>query len=625
MKVSLRNKKQISLAVILSVISLVFCVYYFSFFLFYRFFRFPPDINKSLLNSWVWQVIGSKGIEIYILFFGTLSFLIASYFAIIYSKLIPFISNKIVQIILISVLILKVITTYPKKIIGVTPSIPVNIFLISIVLAIIYLGFKYNRRFLKLGKNIKSSYLIIFWLLFAVITILSIQKVSYTDYNFFIGPGLKLSYGERLGSFYMQYGLSETYLFKFMIELGLKLHHMQLILALILTFFFILYQKVSLNLIKDRVLLFLFMFTLILLRFLALEFPAISSPQANPMRLDLWLPLFFMVYKFGFYSILTSAAFSLGYIADDFFGLMFLGVYIIAVTILSLKSWLDKNTVHWRKGFLIVLPIALALSIHFYFFGTITSQSAKLVNDLMYWQMVISPYSMFWPYICVLPLFLYLSLKGKDKFRRSLDIFLLGLALVELIYFYGRSHEHNLLTTSGILVLILYLTFDKLRVEFKLKNSLYLISSTLLVIITFSFSQYIILNFTTAFNHISRKKILESNQIDKDIEKNMDFFKNYQTDKIFIMSFADAYINYRYKLKQTGYYSPFVANLYKEDTINLLRSLAGKGYILLYEEGDWFNVEEYNDFLKNKGVKFQSSKSKTLGNLQFNELKIIEK
>ena len=91
------------------------------------------------------------------------------------------------------------------------------------------------------------------------------------------------------------------------------------------------------------------------------------------------------------------------------------------------------------------------------------------------------------------------------------------------------------------------------------------------------------------------------------------------------MGFNDAYLNYRYNLTQIGYYSPFVANLYKDETIDLLKSLSLKGYTLLYEEGAWFNLDEYNNYLKNSNIQFQSSRAKSLGELQFNELKIVEK
>ena len=410
-----------------------------------------------------------------------------------------------------------------------------------------------------------------------------------------------------------------------MIDLGFKLHHMQFILAIILIFFFILYYKLASSLIKARFLLFLFMLNLILFRFLGLTFHAISSPQANPIRLDLWLPLFYIVTKFGFLSPVTSISFALAYLADDFFGLLMLAVYIIAIIFPVLRAIIKKDVTNLPKICFLLVPISLALYLHFYFFGTIISQSAKLVNDLKYWQMVISPYSMFWPFLLVFPLFLYISLHGRNQFQKQIYVFLLGLASVELIYFYGRSHEHNLLTTSGILLLILYLTLDKLKGVYKLKWNLYLVPLFLLIAITVLFSQYIILNLKTVFTRLSSGHILESNQIDKNIDRNPMFFDNYLTNKIFLMGFNDAYLNYRYNLTQIGYYSPFVANLYKDETIDLLKSLSLKGYTLLYEEGAWFNLDEYNNYLKNSNIQFQSSRAKSLGELQFNELKIVEK
>lgn len=568
------------------------------------------------MDSWVWPVVGSKGLELEILFFGSTIFVLTAYIAAVNFKKIPLVSTRLVEHALILALVGKLITTFPATI-AVSANIAAVTLLLFFTVITIFVLFRYQ-------KYIKR-YLSILFAIFAAIVILSIQEIHDSDFNFFVGPALKLHQGEPLGSFFIQYGILEIYLFKFMIDLGLKLHHMQLTLALIFICFLFLYYKVAKSQIKDRFLVYLFMFSLIIFRFLALKFHTISSPQATPMRLDLWVPLFLITSKFGFFSPISSASFALAYIADDVFGFVTLSVYITAIAFLTIRAVLVKEIVNFKNLFLLFIPITSAFLIHLYFFKSITSPAAKLFNELQYWRLVISPYSMYWPFLLIFPLFLYLTLTRKNQFQKQLSVFLLGLALVEMIYFFGRSHENNLMATSGILLLIFFMTLERLKEFYKKGISIYVAPIVLIMAITIMFSQNIILNLTTAFERLKSGQIFKENRIDRDIDQNPVFMESYQTKKIYLMGFNDAYLNYRYNLNQVGYYSPFVANLFKKETIKLLEDLESMDYVILYEEGSWFNIAEYNDYLKNTNIEFLSEKSKSLGNLQFYELKVAKK
>lgn len=607
--IKLTSKERVPLRVVFSSISLVFCFYYFAFFVFVRYFRSEPSIDKQLLNSWVWPTVTNKGYEMYILFVCTLIFTVLSYFVIVNNKFLPFLNNRLIQFLLISALFLKIVLTDPK-IIGINTNFFINILQLFIVSFVIFIAY----RFSKLTGKLLLLFSSLFWVSFGLLVTLSIREASYIDFNMFVGPALKLLDGDAFGSFYMQYGLFETLVFKQMMTFGFKLYEMQLVLSLIATIFFILYYRVALRFIENRFLVFLFMLSIILVRFLSLSFPIASSPQANPIRLDIWLPLIYVVSRFGILSPLTSLTFSAVYLADDFFGFLFLVVYIASILIYSKKSL--------RKIVVLLVPIFLSIALHTFTFGSIFSQAAGIVSGLHYWQLPISHLSMFWSVVFVLPLYLYLVTREKKDNSKVAALMFLAFAQLELIYFFGRSHEHNLLTTSGILILLFYIALDKIRVTYKVRTLTYVMSILLIFISSTLFSKMIVLNFKTAYTNSVRKQLSSVNKIDVFIDSNPNFLESFGNRDIYILSQNDSYFNYRYKLRQLGYYSPFFANLYKEETISYMKSLNDRGYTILVEEGNWFNIEEYNSYLQTRGITFDVKNSKSIGDVKFNQLLI---
>src|SRR3989344_2464795 len=126
------------LFVVSSIISIAFVTIYFLFFLLAPYFRFYPSISKESLNSWMRPVVSNKGIEVYVLFFGTILNLFLVYFLIINHNLIPFIKKKIIQFFFLGLLIGKIFTTFPTKISGVNKSLSFNILILLTTILFIW-------------------------------------------------------------------------------------------------------------------------------------------------------------------------------------------------------------------------------------------------------------------------------------------------------------------------------------------------------------------------------------------------------------------------------------------------------------------------------------------------------
>ena len=234
---------------------------------------------------------------------------------------------------------------------------------------------------------------------------------------------------------------------------------------------------------------------------------------------------------------------------------------------------------------------------------------------------------MFWIILLILGLFLYISLKQKTKYLKENYFLLMAFAVTGLVYFFGRSHENNLMTTSGIILVLLFLNLDQISSIYGFKKSLFLLSSLFILTISFFFSKPILTNLNNVYNHLQRRVLVDVNPIDKSISQSPNLLANYQTGKIFLISGYDAYLNYRYSLKQEGYFSPFIANLFMEDTIRLIKELSKKDYTILLEDVSWFRAEIYNEsiFLKKDGLKFFLKEGPSLGKIKFYQLIVAQR
>ena len=132
------------------------------------------------------------------------------------------------------------------------------------------------------------------------------------------------------------------------------------------------------------------------------------------------------------------------------------------------------------------------------------------------------------------------------------------------------------------------------------------------------------MNLNTAFGRLKKATLWQEDILDKQIDANPLFFDQFNNRKIFIMSYEDSYFNYRYDFKQEGYYSPFIANLFKKETIDLIKKLNTDGYTILVQDGMGFVVSEYNnsEYLKNDKILFELTNKKNLDNITFFQLNI---
>lgn len=606
----------------LFILSFLFLIFYTLFLIFYDVIHNSGNVDTSNITPWMTSwTLENDGFELYVMTVAMPTYLLLCYISIRFINLkVKWLSSRkyLIAYLLIMLIILCFNTIYKTS----SFYVLFGLFTILIVILCSYFSFYYLN--IRPNKTTRSTIkAMIFLLLFLVCLLTSANPIIF-DYSFFIGPANKILQGEKLGSFYIQYNLIGTYLFALMQKLDIKIHEMHLILICILVFWIYLYCKVAKLLFNNQIIIYLFILTLILVRYLSVTGGPVAHPQVGPLRLDLWVPLLIVFVYFGLNSIVSSVSFSIGYLADDIFGLMYLCLYLFILIIDKIIN--KKNDLFKFRDFTLFLFPLLAFILHYFIFNSFGSIAGKLYSDYHIGFLPISISSSFWILAWILPVCLYMLLQ-KEK-NILLIVFIFGISCIQLTYFFGRSHDHNLINISGIFILILFLTIDKLFSSQPDKKIFLAFVVVLISGIAINFNSNLRHKASFVISNIKSPSIIDPRPIENIIEHQKKYLKSLNYSKINIISDVDPYINYRLGFNQIGYFSPFYANIRIDSLIDSLESITkNKYHIILYSYHGGDNLKNQlsslndNNFLLKKGIRIDFT------NLEYglSELKINSK
>lgn len=403
------------------------------------------------------------------------------------------------------------------------------------------------------------------------------------NYGYLIGPANKLLQGETLGSFYIQYNFLITSITMIMLKMHFLVHQMQVVMIVIFALWIMLYKNLASNIFQNKIIVFYFIAALLIVRGIAILGGPISAPQVSPLRLDLWVPILLVVLYWGYESMVTSICFSMMYLFDDVFGFFYLCLYLFSIVIIYYNKYSQtgENPLS-TKTLKYFVPALIAALIHFAIFKTLTSPAGKIYSDYHLGFLPIARSSSFWLMVWMLPVCLYFLIQ--DKKNKGLILFIFGLVCIQLTYFFGRSHENNLLNISGIFIFILFLAIDRLYSHVTKKQIGILLISLLIGFIVLNYNQSIWEAKLNLKNKIENGIVYED-PMESQIRSDGEYLKTLHTEKIILITEFDSYINYRLGYKQVGFFSPFYANIENAETVNFLYKQLKKGYRLIAYPG----------------------------------------
>lgn len=584
----------------------------FSVFIFYKiFFYFSKiiwsmnlNVELSALSPQIrsWVVPGQRdGVETYVLYALVFVCIFLTALLVWLWNSLGNLHKKVLSILLFIFLIINAYFFYLK--IGFYPPMPAQatgltpFVLMAVVMFILWLLLKMA----SLKERIASIFVVIFLL---PICFIATSAMSTADYSYIFAPALRILKHFYLKDIYFQYDLLLSGIAAIWMKLNINLNYFQVIgqfsfYALFLASFFF-----SKKFFIRKQLAYYLLISLVLVKIYGLMSDPIVFFQVTPLRLDWWLLILIISFSRGFYDKLLGIVLGLLIIFHHTFGLIYLISYLEIISVLflfdliSTKISFESFKISIKRHFLLCLPNIVILILSFIagllILGGNSMGAASDYQKIGIGFMAISPVSFYWYFIVLVGATVAILIKNRkllsiNYFNSSL--LLVALSIGNSIYFFGRSHEHNIINISASLIFVLFLFFDlvfyrigiKAQLQSRCKKIIMIsLPSLFIVLIIFYYSAGILNKTKIQLENIQNKQFIYPMTINSDslnIKKVRELTNN--SDKVYFIGTNDFYYYYYGNYTPIGYFSPYTSWVYKSDMIHFMQDLLDKEYYIV--------------------------------------------
>jgi len=362
--------------------------------------------------------------------------------------------------------------------------------------------------------------------------------------------------------------------------------------------------------IRHRSVLVGFVLTLFLVKIYGILHDPALVIQVTPLRLEWWLLPLVLIWSFGLRH--WSVGFSLGVllVLHKTFGLIYTLAYLELLGVWFLVSWSDffktmsaSSALReaWRKqlteGWAAILLLMFGLLVSALLYRNVgLSDAALLYQQLGIGFDRISPNSFYWYVPIVLGSSVWLLIVNRARLGDRYVVQGLGLvffALGNSVYFFGRSHEHNILNIAAVLLLVLFMLVDVLRVAHESGQlpqniwrgaTLQALPLVILWYATCTYSASIIHRSSQQWKMLRTGAFLDHPSYDIEIRSLQ--AATHGSSKVFVMTSDDFMIYYYGNWVPPAYLSPYCAWTSKPDLIEYAQGLLDQGYYIIYEQPD---------------------------------------
>ena len=329
---------------------------------------------------------------------------------------------------------------------------------------------------LSLLINTRRILAVILSLLLLPICMVASSAYSSVDYNLILFPAMRIFHGFPLNQTGFQYDHLLSLLAVLWIKLGFSFYQFNLVGQFSVYAFFMGLYLFGRRLFTHKCYALYLLISAVLVRMYGNIADIIFCIQVTPLRLDWWLVALLAVYSKGDAHWLTGLALGFLLIFHHSFGVIYTLAYAILVLfffgmdVLSKKdplSTVSRNYVMLYAKNGVLLGASFLIYRVFFAYGPSSAETFRqhglgfipVLRQSFYWYVPVMLGVVFiyhWRNRFFLP--------GRH-FRAV--VFLILLAIGNSLYFFGRSHENNIINISSILLLCLFLLFDLVHSEFE--------------------------------------------------------------------------------------------------------------------------------------------------------------
>ena len=437
-----------------------------------------------------------------------------------------------------------------------------------------------------LSLNYKSWWISIFIFIFLfILCLVTDTGLSRIDYNFIFPPAWRLLHG---------YGLNQTF--------SIYEHFLSILTAVWIKFFpigtlpllgrfsyFALFFGTyffARNLFNNKQLACYLLISLVIVKIYGNLLPPDAIMQVTPWRLDWWIVLLALAYWKTTHHWIIGASLGLLIIFHHSFGCIYTISYFIFI--LMLIFFKRSFSLYFRNLIIVVIAFLLyGIFLHpqldmALFYQKTGMGFLRITRQSFYWYMPVI-FATTFLLICK-----NRSLLSQRFFETS--ILLLSLAIGNSMYFFGRSHENNIINIAGVLLTVFFLFLDLIDVELKQltskkfsRGAVPLMACAVILAISYQYADRAIKLVHTQFSNLKDHRFISDSFSDFE---SLDFSKlrtlTNSSPKVIFVSQQDFYFYYfgGYALPQD--YRCYTCSWFiMKNYINYLNDQLKKGFYIV--------------------------------------------
>jgi hypothetical protein len=452
----------------------------------------------------------------------------------------------------------------------------------------------------------------------APVCFISTGPAYLPDYGYIFAPALQIINGVNLSNIYFQYDLLLSLVAALTLYSSNPVELLQIVgqFTFYLLFFGIfLFSK---RLFVDKRLSVFLLICIVLIRVYAGEHNMLTSFQVTPLRLDLWVILLVTAYFCGPSHWLTGTALGLLIFFHRNFGIIYFAAYCQLVALMFYLDYHDLKKIGSSKYLqLHKLTIQYFLKYRFNLFLTFVAFACATYmlggNGAYRYQNIgigflrIASSSFFWYAALLLTAAFVLLIYSRRRVSKkyfTCGCFLILLATGNSLYFFGRSHENNIINISTIYTFVLFLFIDLMQMQLSqpsnAKRSNYrdatmLGSCSIVLLICIVYANNVGNKTMRQVQNLSSWQFVYPNPFSKSVmEENIASIRSVtgNSKKVYFVSSIDYLYYHHGNFMPVGYYSPFLSWVFKDEMVTFINDLIRRDYYIVID-----NVELIREVL----------------------------
>lgn len=431
---------------------------------------------------------------------------------------------------------------------------------------------------------------------------IAFQPYSQGDYAYVLGPALRLIQGANPRDVYSQYDWMLPLVAKTWMELGLDPERF---FVLAQASFFLLFCTMfwlARRIFRDKWLALFLLVSVVVVRIYSGLADPVLWLQVTPLRLDWWIVPLILVELFGprHWTLGLFALVSIVFHRN--LGLIYAISYLQLLVTLGLMERGDRT--NWRRGvaavWFNVLAMVIGLLASIAIFDGPAASSVYLYQKIGLGFIRIAESSFYWyatVMIATTAGLLFAARRLVSQHYFTTGVFLLYLSIGSSIYFFGRSHEANIIHLGSILVFVGFLMLDvagRIVASDGVANWRgQLVSGgggvVCVLVIAGCYGDVVVKRVATQRDQVAQHRVWPSSADSRElVRRDLASVRAVTGDsrKVYFLV-ADGFLHYYYgQYPMSGYFNPYKAWLFNADLQLFLQAQLDAGYFVVCDIKD---------------------------------------